>query len=106
MRPLYLAALTLACLAPAAEAKTRYSILNTQACRCGASCDCAAGECGDGACGAQASAPEAFMQRGPVRRVLAEAKPVRRVVGRLAAVVKNRPKLLRRLVGRVFGGCR
>lgn len=107
MRNLYLAAITLACLAPSASAATRYPILNTQGCRCGDACQCAAGECGDGGCSAPASDSPEFMQRGPLRRVLAEAKPVRRALGRVAAVIENRPKLLRRFAARVFrGGCR
>ena len=108
MRPLYLAALTLACLSANAEAKTSYSILNTQdACRCGAECPCVHGECDDPSCGAQvrAEAPS-FMAGGPVRRSLAEAKPVRRVLRSAAALPENRPRILRRLAGRVFGGCR
>lgn len=107
MKAMYLAAITLACLAPAADAATRYPILNTQGCRCGDACQCAAGECGDDGCSAPAGESPEFMARGPVRRVLAEAKPVRRVLGRLAAVIENRPRVLRRLAGRVFrGGCR
>lgn len=106
MRPLYLAAITLACLAPSAEAKVRYSILNTQACACGESCDCTKGECGDADCGAKAEAPEGFMAGGPVRRALAEAKPVRRVLKAVANVVRHRPKLLRKLACRALGACR
>ena len=107
MRPLYLAALTIACLSAPAEAKTRYSILNTQdACRCGAECPCVHGECDDPSCGAQvqAEAPS-FMAGGPVRRALAEAKPVRRIMEAVANIVRHRPKLLRKAGRRVFGGC-
>lgn len=126
MRFLALAALILALVSPAltqaapcqsCQRPTRFPILNAvAACRCGAACDCGQSadcQCDDADCQAARSLGEARCSATPVRSALRQLRPVRRTLGlaREAActvrrVVANRPRLLRRLGARVFGGCR
>ena len=56
--------------------------------------------CSSGSCGSGSSCSSAFMQGGPVRRVIDRVRPVRRVAGFV-----NRVRPVRRLAGRLFGGC-
>ena len=109
MRFLALAALSVALVSPAlaqcengqCQRLRRPGILN--------------GACGDLSCPSRArilgAAPlRSFVQEvHPVRRLagaVQRAQPVRRVVRRAAAAFQNRPRLLRRALGRVSGGCR
>lgn len=118
MRSIFLALLILGLFASFAQAAPcescqRPSLLNG-GCQC-ADCQCAAGECGDLSCPSRAGIlgagpiPSFVQEVRPVRRLagaVRQAQPVRRVLRGAAAVIQNRPRLLRRFAARVFGGCR